>query len=248
MIFCYRNFIAMVYVVILSDGLKATCTIEISLSKLVTLYLVVRPLFVVYLKGQLWGHCYFCFILMTYQTVQANLSFRIFADDTNMFYTSNNLRNLESVMNKEFKLVVKYSATNKLSINLSKTNYILVSSSRLSGSINVNDIKIQSQIKYLGVYIDQHLHWGPQIKHINSKLAKNIGIVTKLRHYVNLHTLKQLYYSFIYPYLTYAITSWGSACTTRLNKIRTKQNKCICSIFLHIVERMPRLTTTYWIS
>ena len=133
-------------------------------------------------------------------------------------------------MNKEFKLVVKYCATNKLSINLSKTNYILVSSSRLSGSINVNDIKIQSQIKYLGVY-NQHLHWGPQIKHINSKLATNIGIVTKLRHYVNLHTLKQLYYSFIYPYLTYAITSWGSACTTRLNKIRTKQNKCIRSIF-----------------
>ena len=43
--------------------------------------------------------------------------------------------------------------------------------------------------------------------------------------------MKQLYYSFIYPYLTYAITSWGSACTTRLNKIRTKQNKCIRSIF-----------------
>ena len=132
------------------------------------------------------------------------LSFRVFADDTNMFYTSNNLRNLESVMNEEFKLVVKYCATNKLSINLSKTNYILVSSSRLSGSINVNDIKIQSQIKYLGAYIDQHLNWGPQI---NNKLAKNIGIITKLRHYVNLHTLKQLYYSFIYPYLTYAITS-----------------------------------------
>ena len=67
-----------------------------------------------------------------------------------MFYTSNNLRNLESVMNEEFKLVAKYCATNKLSINLSKTNYTLVSSSRLSGSINVNDIKIQSQIKYLG--------------------------------------------------------------------------------------------------
>ena len=42
----------------------------------------------------------------------------------------------------------------------------------------------------------------------------------------NLHTMKQLYYSFIYPYL-----SWGSACKTRLNRIRTKQNKCIPSIF-----------------
>ena len=87
-------------------------------------------------------------------------------------------------------------------------------------------IKIKNQIKYLGLYIYQHLNWGPQIKHINNKLAKNIGIITKLRYYVNLHTIKQLYYSFIYPYLTYAITSWGSAC-----RIRTKQNKCIRSIF-----------------
>ena len=38
--------------------------------------------------------------------------------------------------------------------------------------------------------------------------------------------MKQLYYSSIYPYLTYAITSWGSACKTRLNRIRTKRNKC----------------------
>ena len=116
-----------------------------------------------------------------------------------MFYASNNLYNFESVMNKEFKSVVKYFAINKLFINFSKTNYFLVSSSRLSVSINVNNIKIKSQIKYMGVYID--------------------------RYYVNLHTMKQLYYSFIYPYLTYTITSWESACKTRLNRIRTKQQQ-----------------------
>ena len=140
-------------------------------------------------------------------------------------------------MNEELTSVVKYCAVNKLSINFSKTNYILVSSSRLSGSINVSNIKIKSQIKYLGVYIDQYLHWGSQIKHINNKLAKYRGIITKLRYYVNLHTMKQLYYSFIYPYLTYAITSWGSACKTRLNRIWTKKNKCIRSIFFCTQER-----------
>ena len=43
--------------------------------------------------------------------------------------------------------------------------------------------------------------------------------------------MKQLHYSLIYPYLTYAITSWGSVCKPRLNRVRTKQNKCIRSIF-----------------
>ena len=60
---------------------------------------------------------------------------------------------------------------------------------------------------------------------------KNVGIINKLRDYVDLHTLKQLYYSFIYPYLTSGITSSGSACKTRIHKIKTKQNRCVRSIF-----------------
>ena len=55
--------------------------------------------------------------------------------------------------------------------------------------------------------------------------------MNKLRYYVDLHTLRQLYFYFIYPYLTYGITSWGSACKTTLHKIKTKQNKCVRSIF-----------------
>ena len=60
---------------------------------------------------------------------------------------------------------------------------------------------------------------------------KNVGIINKLRYYVDLLTLKQLYYSFIYPYLTYGITSWGSACKTRIHNIKTKQNICVRRIF-----------------
>ena len=80
-------------------------------------------------------------------------------------------------------------------------------------------------------FVMSTLHWGPQIQHINNELMKNVGINNKLRYYVDVHTLKQLYYSFIYPYLTYGITSWGSAYKTRLQKIKTKQNKCVHSIF-----------------
>jgi len=171
MILCYRNSVDMVFMEILSNGLKTTYTIVIGSSKLVTLYLAVRPWLP---QGSTLGPLLFLLYINDLPNCSSKLSFRIFADDTNMFYTISNLHNLESVMNEEFKSVVKCCAIYKLS----KTNYILVSSSRLSGSINVKNIKIKSQIKYLGVYIDKHLHWGPQIKHINNKLAKNIGIIT----------------------------------------------------------------------
>ena len=159
------------------------------------------------------------------------LSFRIFADDTNMFFTSDNLLHLESVMKEDLNSVFKYCNINKLSINYSKATYMVISSARLRSYIHIPNIAHKTQIKYLGIYIDQNLLWGPQIQYINNKLAKNIAIIHKLRYFVDLHTLKQLYYSFIYPYLSYAIITWGSACKTSLRRILTKQNKCVRSMF-----------------
>ena len=68
---------------------------------------------------------------MTYLTAQKKLSFRIFADDTNMFFSSDNLYHLESIMNEELNLVFKYCNINKLSINFTKTTYMIISSARL---------------------------------------------------------------------------------------------------------------------
>ena len=54
---------------------------------------------------------------------------------------------------------------------------MVISSSRLNGSIHIHNIERQSQIKYQGVYIDQNLHWAPQIQHIKNKIVKNVGII-----------------------------------------------------------------------
>ena len=144
------------------------------------------------------------------------LSVRSFADDTNFFFSSDNLQYLESVMNHEIKLIYKYCALNRLSINFSKTNYMLVSSPRYHPRINIDNVEEKDHIKYLGVYIDKHLNWQPQLQHINNKVAKNTGILTKLRHYLNLHMLKQIYYALIYPYLSYGIFAWGCTSNNRL--------------------------------
>ena len=70
-----------------------------------------------------------------------------------------------------------------------------------------------------------------QIQHVNSCLSKNPGILKKLRYYLPLNTLRHLYYSFIYPYISYGLMSWGTACQTHLKSVKTKINKFIKSIF-----------------
>ena len=71
------------------------------------------------------------------------------------------------------------------------------------------------------LYIDKNLTWDQHICHVSNKLAKNTGIINKLRYYVDLKMLKQLYYTLIYPYINYGLMSWGNACTSKLKKVRS---------------------------
>ena len=129
-----------------------------------------------------------------------------------------------------------------LSINFKKTNYMIITSPKKKTNIRITAWNIQqkSQIKYLAVFIDEHLKWDAQLQHINNKITKNIGILFKLtRHYVPLSTLKQLYYTLIYPYLTYGLMSWGTAYQTKWNKIKVSQNNCIRCIFFGNKRESP---------
>ena len=64
------------------------------------------------------------------------------------------------------------------------------------------EINGQPITKFLGVIIDNKLTWKEHVSYICGKVAKGIGIISKVRKYLNRNTLLDLYYSFIYPYLT----------------------------------------------
>ena len=93
--------------------------------------------------------------------------------------------------------------------------------------INKKAISEESCIKYLGVLIDCHLNWKQHIQHISKKVSRSIGIMYKLRNFLDSNLLKNIYYSLIYSYLVYGIESWGSACETELNKILVLQKKAV---------------------
>ena len=117
---------------------------------------------------------------------------RSFADDTNLFYSSDNLKQLESVMNRELKQSYNYCALVNYLLTLQRPIICLVSSFRCHPKINITGIEQKDYIKYLGVYIDKHFNWQPQIQHVNNKLAKNLRILSKVRYYIDLNILKKI--------------------------------------------------------
>ena len=169
------------------------------------------------------------------------LTFRIFADDTNVFASARDLKILEKIVNSELKKVKIWCDVNRLSINFSKTNFMIIKSQKkkddqvniniesADGTINV--LQRKQKIKYLGVLLDETMSFNHHISYICTRIARNNGIISKLRHYLTLLQMKQIYYSLIYPYISYAILAWGSAYKTHIDRIQTKQNHSARLIF-----------------
>ena len=88
-------------------------------------------------------------------------------------------------------------------------------------------LKKEKPIKYLGVYIDSNLSWKPHIEYISKKLKRSLGILSKLRYYIDVNILTGLYYALIYPFLTYAIIAWGNTYSTTLKPLYVLQKKAL---------------------
>ena len=165
----------------------------------------------------------------------------LFADDTNLFSSGTNLDMMESIINDELSHISEWLKVNKLSLNIKKTQYMIFTKKKRKSSIDLkidgNDIHEVCKSKFLGVLIDNKLNWKDHISYVSSKISRSLGMIIKARNYLNKDGLVNLYYSFIYPYLTYCNHIWGNTYKTNLQKLVSLQNKVI-RIISHAKSRI----------
>ena len=46
-------------------------------------------------------------------------------------------------------------------------------------------VKSDNQVKYLGLIFDSNLNWKPYLHELSKKISRGIGVLSKIRHYVN---------------------------------------------------------------
>ena len=160
----------------------------------------------------------------------------MFADDTNLFFSHKNIKELFRIVNFELEKICTWFKVNKLSLNEGKTKYTLFHKSTDKDNIplklpkltmNEKEISRTNCIKFLGVLFDENLTWKSHINLIENKIAKNIGILYKARYTVNQCGLRSLYYSFIHSYLNYGNIVWASTNRTKLKRLASKQREAI---------------------
>ena len=158
----------------------------------------------------------------------------LFADDA-VFYI--NEKSLELCIHKVNMLINELSTwlrNNKLIPNVTKTKLMLFTPRPVDvlPDIYFDGVKLEwvTNIKYLGIVIDNKLSFAPHSTEVFHKLSKIQGVFYSLSSLVPQSTLVTLYYSLVYPILIQNIIIWGGIPEANLRGIKTALNKILRNI------------------
>ena len=158
------------------------------------------------------------------------------------------LTRLYIISNVKVKIqpMFKWCICNKLTINCDKTYFVLfhtvnkpVPDDLIEIVTPQMTIKRATEMKYLGLLLDQKLNYNEHVQSICNSILKYFGIFNHIKHKVNKKTARQLYFAFVSSRIKYGIEIYGNCSERNVNKIHTMQNK-----LLKLLLQLDRLTPT----
>ena len=121
---------------------------------------------------------------------------------------------------------------NKISLNVEKAELVIFKSPRNVLPVEIK-IKLSGErlypsnsIIYLGIRIDRFLHWHDQVNKIAAKLIRTNALLLKIRNYVKMKTLRNVYFAIFDSHLSYSYIVWAHNINT-IRKLIIIQKKAL---------------------
>ena len=161
----------------------------------------------------------------------------MYADDTSIYYSSKSISSINNAVNKDLQSLKSWLDENKLSLNVAKTQSILIGSRYKIRAVEQPDnqkpflhigdeaISIITSTKYLGVQVDQFLNWDEHLVTITKKVSRGLGMLRYAKRYLPLVIVQAMYKSLVEPHFRYCCPVWGAAGITVLQKLQKLQNR-----------------------
>ena len=202
------------------------CVVNGSLSKVCSLGCVVP-------QGTILGPLLFFIYINDLPNCLSFCQSRMYADDTHITYASADLHSMQSSLNHDLSNIHKWLLYNKLTLNSTKTEFMLIGSrqklSTLSESLvlSIDNIPIKqvSTTKSLGILIDNNMVWHSHIDKLSKKIASGIGAIKRIRPFVSPEILHYIYNALVQPHFDYCSIVWGNCGKTLSERLQKLQNR-----------------------
>ena len=185
-------------------------------------------------QGSVLGPLLFLIYINDLARCDPQAMFRIFADDTGIFFHCHDSTSLIELAKRSLKHVTEWFSNNKLTLNASKTSFIVFRSSRcrnrnLPDSVTYNNITIsrETQVKYLGLILDENLNWKAHIDDLCIKLKRFFPIFYNIRNYLNEDHVRTIYFTMLYSRIKYGSITYGLSSNENIGRLQTLQNKLL---------------------
>ena len=158
-------------------------------------------------------------------TVSNSLKFIIYADDTTLTsplcsFTHEgryDVKQATNLINTEISKIYDWLSVNKLSLNASKTKYMIFHNYQKTITENdiprlaINGIPIErvTVFNFLGITINEYMNWQSHSLKIANKISRTLGVMNCLKRYLPSSALKLMYDSLVLSHLQFGITCWG---------------------------------------
>ena len=162
-----------------------------------------------------------------------------FADDTTIYMSELTTIDIQTPLQLDINNVENWFSNNKVTINHDKcvlmnfgTNHKLRNSTILLYKLNNTVLKNVENCKLLGIHFDQCLSFDIHCSELCKKLNSRFFLFKRLKDFIPMNLLLQLYNTLIQPLIDYGICIWafGSAC--HVNKVQKVQNR-FARLLLH---------------
>ena len=158
---------------------------------------------------------------------------RMYADDTHITYSSSDLHSMQSSLNRDLSNIHKWLLCNKLTLNTTKTEFMLIGSRQKLGTLSESlelsidnvPVKQVSTTKSLGILIDDNMAWHSHIDKLSKKIASGIGAIKRIKPFVSPEILHYIYNALVQPYFDYCSIVWGNCGKTLSEKLQKLQNR-----------------------
>ena len=161
---------------------------------------------------------------------------RMFADDTNITFAASTMADLENVINSELRNLNCWLLTNKLSLNIAKTEFMVIgsnqrvhalSNNQINSEIDGKSIKRVNEAKSLGLLIDEHLSWTKHIDEKSKTISSAVGALKRIRPFISESSALQIHQALILPHFDYCSSVWDELNVTLSDKLQNRAARVI---------------------